>query len=357
MALPRPRPTNPPSARGLNQYFQGSSATDPRYSNYVNTSPMSNPSNQVNAYGTPLYQGSVLGARTTPIVQTNPYTGEFLQSTDDLGGGGTGDDKVPDPNPQPSEFDRMVELARAAYESALRDADYELGRAKGVRDEGIGMLNKRRGEFHNLFNEGRDTILDRYEGERGNLQASDQGARTRMSNALRAMGLGGSAFIKSEGRQTQNAAKALGGLQTQRNDNENANTRERDSRLEWADTQEGGLNRFFQDAVNARRSLGDKSSLVMQGDVNAINQSRGDYLGKILQNQQAIAAAQGGISGYTANPYAVNISSMEEALNGAVPQVGQMGASGVQNVNLQEQDPTLALLKRRSGVGGAGLYA
>lgn len=76
----------------------------------------------------------------------------------------------------------------------------------------------------------------------------------------------------------------------------------------------------------------------------------------MYNTQAALAAAGKDIGSFTANPYAVNMSSMVNALNGSVPQVGG-GASGVQNVNLQEQDPTLALLKRRGGVAGAGLYA
>lgn len=257
----------------------------------------------------------------------------------------------------PDTFGQMIALARAAAEEGRRRAGEQYNRARGIYDEGIGLLGKRKQEFQDLFDTGRETILDRYEGERGNLQASDQGARTRMSNALRAMGLGGSAFIKSEGRQTQNAAKALGGLQTQRNTNENANQNEFDTRQEWANTQQTALGRYLQDAEENRRAAENQTSLVERGDVNQINSNINSYLQNMYNTQAALAASGQEIGGFKANPYAVNMESMVGALNGGIPQVGQMGAGGVQNVNLQEQDPTLALLKRRGGVAGAGLYA
>jgi hypothetical protein len=257
----------------------------------------------------------------------------------------------------PSGFNEMIALARSIADEGRRRAGEQFNRARGIYDEGVGLLGKRKEEFQKLFDEGRETILDRYEGERGNLQASDQGARTRMSNALRAMGLGGSAFIKSEGRQTQNAAKALGGLQTQRNENENANKGEFDTRQEWANTQQSALSRYLQDAESNRVAAENQTDLAERGDVNQINNNIASYLQNIYNTQAALAAAGQGISEFKANPYAVNMDSMVGALNGGVPQVGQMGAGGVQNVNIKDQDPTLALLKRRGGVAGAGLYA
>lgn len=256
----------------------------------------------------------------------------------------------------PDTFGQMIALARAAADEGRRRAAEQFNRARGIYDEGVGLLGKRKEEFQNLFNEGRERILDTYEGERGNLQASNQGAQTRMQNALRALGLGGSAYIKSEGRQRQDAMKALGGLQTQRNTNENANQREFDTRQEWANTQQTALNRFLQDAESNRVAAENQTDLVERGDVNQINSNINSYLQNMYNTQAALAAAGKDIGSFTANPYAVNMSSMVNALNGSVPQVGG-GASGVQNVNLQEQDPTLALLKRRGGVAGAGLYA
>ena len=253
----------------------------------------------------------------------------------------------PDPAPTEDTLQSLYERQlNAAREEARRQAGAGYDRARGIYDEGIGLLNKRRGEFQNLFEQGRGNILDRFEQGRGELQASDQGAQTRLANAMRAMGMGGSAYIKSEGANRQNAAKALGGLQTERNNNENANLGEFNSRQDWANTQEGALQRYLEDAKNAR-SAAESSS-----DIRYL-QDMGNLFDTILSNQFAAKAAAGS---YTANPYAVNISDMTKALNGTLPNMTG-GEGTVQDVNLKEQDPTLALLKRRPGVAGAGLYA
>ena len=81
-----PTPTNPPSARGLEEYILGSSESDPTYSNYV--APGSSSTEQVNASGAPLYSDNVYGT-TYPVANTNPSTGEFLNPT-------------PQPGPAPS---------------------------------------------------------------------------------------------------------------------------------------------------------------------------------------------------------------------------------------------------------------
>lgn len=253
------------------------------------------------------------------------------------------------PNPAPTEdtlqslYERQLNAAR---EEARRQAGAGYDRARGIYDEGMGLLKNRRQEFQNLFEQGRGNILDRFEQGRGELQASDQGAQTRLANAMRAMGMGGSAYIKSIGKQTQDAAKALGGLQTERNNNENANLGEFNSRQDWANTQEGALQRSLEDANNAR-SAAESSS-----DIGYL-QDMGNLFNTILSNQLAAKAAAGS---YTANPYAVNISDMTKALNGTLPNMTG-GEGTVQDVNLKEQDPTLALLKKRPGVAGAGLYA
>lgn len=309
--------------------------------------------------------GSVLGAEdtlryATSLPRTTPTPTPAPAAPTGGGGGGNPAPQNNNNNPGvPDTFGQMIALARAAADEGRRRAGEQFNRARGIYDEGVGALNKRRQDFQKLFDTGRETILDRYEGERGNLQASDQGARTRMSNALRALGLGGSAFIKSEGRQTQDAAKALGGLQTQRNTNETANQNEFNTRQEWARGQESELNRYLQDAEENRRAAENQTALVERGDVNTINSNINSYLQNMYNTQAALATSGANIGGYQANPYAVNMSSLVSALNGSIPQVGQMGAGGVQNVNLQEQNPTLSLIdpRKRAGVQGAGLYA
>lgn len=285
----------------------------------------------------------------------NPETGERLgqKNRDETGGtggdtGGTGDGTVT--NPTPAGTPDFESVLRGARDEARRQAEAGYNRARGIYDEGMGILNKRRGEFQDLFEQGRENILGRYEQERGNLQESAQGARTRMANALRALGLGGSAFVKSEGRQRQNEARGLGNLAGERETNERANQAELSGRIDWANTQEGALQRALEDAGNVR------SGIESSADINYLNDVSG-MLNRILENQMALNAASGN---FTANPYQVNISDLTGALNAALPSLS--GGSGtVQNVSLREQDPLLATLyqdpRKRSGVAGGGLYA
>jgi len=255
------------------------------------------------------------------------------------GGGANPAGTVAAPDAGGSLQDLYTAQLNAAREEARRQAGAGFERARGIYDEGIGLLNKRRGEFKDLFEQGRGNILDRYEQGRGELQASDQGAQTRLANAMRAMGMGGSAYIKSIGKQTQDAAKALGGLQTERNNNENANLGEFNTRQNWADTQEGALQRSLSDAEEARNKVESSADLGYLSDV-------GNLFNTILSNQLATKAAAGQ---YTANPYAVNISSMTNKLNGGLPTTGQTGAEGVQNVSINENDPLKKRLLARSG--------
>lgn len=256
---------------------------------------------------------------------------------------------VPTPT-APSGGDNMQntfqDLLSRARDEARRVAGAGYDRAVGIANEGRSLLEGKRKDFQNIFDTGRESILNSYEKGRGELQASNEGANTRMSNAMRALGLGGSAFVKSQGRQIQEGAKALGGLNTEKNTNELANTGQFNENQNWANTQENALNRSVEDANNLR------TSAETSADTGYL-QDMGNLFNTILQNQMAVKASAGN---YTANPYAVNISDMTTALNGGLPSLNG-GDGTVQNVSLKEQDPTLALLKRRSGVAGAGLYA
>lgn len=272
----------------------------------------------------------------------------LAELTKDTGGGGGVD------------FNAILQqqraLARQVYDEGMRRASAAFDRTRGIVDEGRQLLGKRKEEFKGLFDEGGAKILDTYEGERGNLQSSAEGAATRSANSLRAMGLGGSAVIKSEGKQRQNNVKALGSLQTQRDTNDSANKREYDERLNWANVQDSALTRQLADAEEARRSAEAQAGLIEAGDVQGINERLGGYLQSILSNQMAAEQASKATGEYVANPYAVDINSFKGALQSVVPTIGGAGAGGIDNmgVNIQEQDPRLALLRKRAG---GALYA
>lgn len=244
--------------------------------------------------------------------------------------------------------DTFATLLGRARDAARSTAENGFNRARGIYDEGMGLLKTRKDEFQNVFDTGNENILNSYEKGRGELQTSNAGAETRMANAMRALGLGGSAFVKSEGAQRQTAAKGLGTLNSEKNTNDLANLGQFNENQNWANTQENSLSRSLEDANNAR-SAAESSS-----DIGYL-QDMGNLFNTILSNQLAVNASAGT---KVANPYTVNISDMTSALNGTTPSLTAGGEGTVQNVKLQDQDPTLALLKKvRSGVAGAGLYA
>lgn len=311
-----------------------------------------------------IYTDQDSGAQgTIPELYPRAYSGGSTPPpSGDTGGGGggrtgdSGDNKVSDPDPQqPSEFERMVARARAAYESALSDADYQLQRAAGLRDENLGLLGQRRKQFQELFDTGNIDITNEYQGRGGELGVSAQNRRSTDAAALQAMGLGGSAVERAQNRQSRDELQGLRSLQQSRDANKAENTRQRDERFSWADTQEAAVNRAYEDAQNARRGLGERASLVLQGDVEGVNRSAGDYLGKILQNQQALEQAGQTVNSFVANPLAVNIPTQADAVAARNYSVNT-GAGGTnQGVNLEEQKKKLALLRAQAGGNLYGL--
>ena len=129
-----------------------------------------------------------------------------------------------------------IALAQAAADESRRRAGVGFDRARGIYDEGIGLLGERRNQFQNIFDTGSNQILGAYEGERGNLQATGQNQDTNLRNSLRALGLGGSAFLKGQGRNRQQQAKAAGNLSTQRSANDLANLQGFNTNQEYANT-------------------------------------------------------------------------------------------------------------------------
>lgn len=296
------------------------------------------------------------------ITTKNNYGSDLPMPTGSDGSGGGSGYSAPTNNNNapsgPSEFELAVNRARAAYESAMRDADYQFNRARGIYDEGMGLLGKRREQFQELFNQGNMDITNEYQGRGGELGASAQNRRMSDAAALQAQGFGGSAVERAQNRQSRDEMRALGGLQESRNENKVANQAQFDERDLWARGQESALSRSLDDAANARRSVGERAGLVMQGDVEGINSSAAQLLNQIVANQQAMQAAQQGISGFTANPYNVNIADLTSSIRNQLSGT-PTGAGAVQNVSLQEQNPLLLGMnpKKRGGVAGAGLYA
>lgn len=263
-------------------------------------------------------------------------------------------------NLNPAQATELSELEKAAQNNwgnsldairkgALESAAAGYNRARGIYDEGMSLLNSQRQKFQDIYNTGENDILGRYEGERGNLQASAQDAKSSLASALRAMGMGGSAYVKSEGQQRQDQAKALGSLTSEREANSRSNQDQFNANQTWANTQQSALSRALEDA-SAARNAAESST-----DANYLNNM--GNLFQTISNNAATAASNA--SNYEANPYTVNMNSMLNALNGGSPitadtGTGTTGTTQAGNVNLNS---TIANLLKKTGVSGYGLYA
>lgn len=238
----------------------------------------------------------------------------------------------------------QIALAQGAYNNAMRDLQSVFGQARGVYDQGIGAVGKIRDRATESFNTGRDNILNRFTGERGNLQRESVGNKNRLRSSLRALGMGGSAFVRGIGNQDKANARAIGSLRQSRGSNELANTQQQTQSFDFADTQQGALDRFLQQASRALQSGQEKASLVQQGDVAGINSGFNQLRSDIFSSNQALTAAGGAAAGYTVNPFAVNIQDMIGSLNSGLPQfTGQTAVEGG-NVNFDQEN--LSYLER-----------
>ena len=208
----------------------------------------------------------------------------------------------------PATDDGTTALASAlalARDQARIVAQQGYDRARGIYDEGKGMIKNKGQEFLGMFNQNSADIHRTNEGERGNLQASNQGANERLRNGLRALGLGGSAFERGAGRQRQSAAKASGELASIRGANDRTNLEGYNTNQKFLNTQDASLNRYLQDASNLR------GSAETSGEISYLNDI-GNLFNTIQANQNAINASTGNYSPVTTN---TNIPSMLNALN------------------------------------------
>jgi len=235
-----------------------------------------------------------------------------------------------------------LEMARNLARTTAQQA-YD--RARGIWDEGKALLGQRKEEFKGLFDTSSNQILGASERERGNLQASNQGATERLGNSLRAMGLGGSAFIRGTGRQTQEAAKMAGQISSGKSAADTENLRGYNTNLDFANTQESALDRYLRDAANTRGNVESTT------DINYLNDIGGVF-NTLLANQAAINAST---KGYEANPYQANLTSMLNSLGSQVPQFGNDVRTNNAATNLAPENLSY-LEKLRQQVGG-NLYA
>jgi hypothetical protein len=274
---------------------------------------------------TPVSFGDILGVDTTQPTTTTSGSGGGGGT---ITGGGGGLD-----------FGAMLDMQRA-------EADKQYQRALGIYNEGLGALGQKRDQFGKVYEQGKTDILQGFEKGAGELQSASQGASQRNANALRALGLGGSAVERTQGRQQQQNAKGLAGLQDSRSANERANTEAYQANTDWANAQESALSRFRDDASGARQSWENNST----GQI-------AEMFNNLINQQSAYNAS---IGGQAVNPYAVSgMDGFAGMLNGMIQDPGALGSGAIANEGVSI-DPNQALLlealKKRPGLyAGLGL--
>lgn len=223
-------------------------------------------------------------------------------------------------------INQQRQARQRVYDEGITRARNAFGQARGIYDEGVSALGKKKSEFEQNYNQGNADILSSYEGERGNLQESDAGNRTRMLNALRAMGMGGSAYLRGEGARQQQNAQQLGNLNVSRASNERANLQGFNANQDWANSQSAALDRYLQGAQESQRAAEAQAGLVAEGDEGQLNQNINGYIQNIIDNQNALAASRSSVGDYS-NPFSANLISMLGQLNGQVSPSGETTAS------------------------------
>lgn len=300
-----------------------SSSTNNQAANY--RLPASSNNTARNAIGNTFYantpQGSVLGA----------------SDNGGNGGNGGGNPSGEEQKPDTGYFENLKKIAQERYNQGLANAENERNRVVDLVSEILGGLDKRRGQFKQDWNTASDDVLNRYESERGNLQRSAQGEATRLGNAMRALGINGSAMLNSNAKQSQENLRALGGLTLERETNDRANQRTLDNNMEWALGEEKNANRMKGDAEFNYGQAKNLNWFDLLGNANEIDRSMTNYLQNIQAQNAALQAAKGGIGSYASNPMATNIGSYEDALGG-----GNLGIQNGQadNANVNIKNPS-----------------
>ena len=110
---PVPQPTAAPSTHGVTSYLPISSQTNPLASNYHAPMSVANSSNQLNAYGAPLYSNNVWNTNNR-VATTNPLTGAIISTAQTNTTPSTTTDT--NPNTGTTQNDYSAELTNAINE-------------------------------------------------------------------------------------------------------------------------------------------------------------------------------------------------------------------------------------------------
>jgi hypothetical protein len=291
-----------------------SSQTDPRAGNYQS--------------GLQAFRGSVLGD-STGVKSSNGATG--------VNGGG----EATGAKDNTGWVDPMDKLRR--------ERDDILSRLRGAADESRGYvarareaLNQQKERFKQLFDEGAQGILNSFENARGSVAASTRGQDGKLYNRLLSQGRTGTAMDDALAEAALRKAQAFGKVYEDRMANDRENARQFNDRNNWAMQQEDNLNAEDMN-INRRLQEAENSTL------NNFQGLLGDLLTSIMNNNNALKASIGDISGYKSNPYVAFgfDSKLPGQLSSEYAKMGTPYGSSDQNQNVNMGIDNLSLLEQQ----------
>lgn len=313
--------------------------------------------------------GRVITTNQTPYGPVNQPKPDLNTTDLNTGGGGGGGQVLGSTTDAGRGSDQGIDLARiladqravaqGAYNQGMSSVNRAMDRAKGIRDEGLGVLGQRRGQFEDQYDEGKQDIVQGFQQRMGEGQRAAQGQTMRNRAALQAMGLSGSALLRSQGREQQDQARALATGQDQRAQNERQNQGAFDENNMWADSQESSLKRDYSDTQGkAQDNEGILSQMLMQSAAR----ERGDiggWIQNMLNQQKAIELSnmenrRAGLDAYSATPFNASLGDTTGMLNSQVSgELGTGGGGGQMAANIPQNQNLLDPRRIGQRVGGS----
>jgi hypothetical protein len=326
---------------------------------------MTSVSNQVNAYGAPLYRNSVLGASNgQPIVKTNPMTGQFLQPVptqqQQSGGGNT---RVEDRSGMfwdaadgwkqinDSQEDTRMEQINRMIASRLDELRGNRNSALSMVDNILKAIDDKRKGFTEQKQLADDENYASYNNALNAMQGAARGSDAATTRRMLASGVSGSALDEALRRNEGQRSAQLGNVSAVQQKNLGANQAQFNERNNWADDQVASANwnkgEIERQYAQAQRAVGEEGLNTLQNLlINAQN------------NRAALAAALAGINNQNFQRY-VNEGygkDFTEGLSGlANPIVSAFGRPGNENTNFalegkSQLDQDRLLRRRQAGL-------
>jgi hypothetical protein len=284
-------------------------------------------------------------------------------------------------------IDRAYQLAQQRRDQGLGAVKAREGQFSTLRDEDLGRIEAKRGEFGELKDEDIFNIVQNFEDSKGGARRTASDLNLQAGNRARASGgVNMSKMMGVPSRMDELLARQMGNINTARSGEERGAQRLYDERLGWADQQDSNIGQTFndrmawalqqqqaidnayQEAANQRNMASGLSANSFVNNLSGLQSSMQGYGGNIANQSSALQNMLGQINAYQANPmeinyktnpYDINMGGIQSILSqamtgGAGQQVGGVGPQTA-NLNMQNQPIIDELLKNQ--VPGGSLYA